>query len=390
MDGFLKSKQFDFKDILIYSITSDFLVALLNDSKQLDVFSKTKYSKDAPICRFKYTHELENEILIKMKRIKELKYNPNYITIQYLDGSTFDFASENKHIIEEVFKKQKLLEQKNSSSFKKRWIKNLSAVLAALTIYLVTNNNVESIETTTNSIPSVDNNEVNSSFNNINLNSNDYYITDLSVYNNRGKFCVTVGNKTYDMEEEDKLLFASIVAAEMGVYPYYSMDDALAICSVVLNRCEMENWIKLAGNRPIDHITHGGEYTRYEFEAYYRRMHLPFLESAHTGVWNNKNAPKEKFEFAYKALNDALNGVRNTLEFTEFHAPELTNWDSDNHPNPGANNYYTNPHDKRIIFGNPKTIPLKSDIIIGKNSEIYTFNANNEIIPISGNISKTK
>ena len=210
------------------------------------------------------------------------------------------------------------------------------------------------------------------------------YITDLSLYTNHGNFVLTAGNTTYEMSEEDKILFASIVASEMG--QQYSIDDALAICSVVLNRCEIEDWCIEKGATPLEQITFGSIYQKYEFEAYMNRMHKTYLKSAKTGVWES-DIRKDKFELAYKATEDALHGIRNTLRFTEFHA-YAGQYNPEYHACVGGNNYYDNPYDRRIKFGNPVVVPLSDGVILSNDGSIMEINSYSRIIPISqGNIT---
>ena len=207
---------------------------------------------------------------------------------------------------------------------------------------------------------------------------NSTYVTDLSQYYNHGHFNVTTGNKTYEMTDEQKLVFAAIVAAEMG--QNYGPNDALAICSVVLNRCEMENWQQTGGTDPYAQITFGGVNHKYEFEAYYDGKHKKYIEGATTGNWDLREANPEKFEIAYKAMEDALHGVRNTLEFTEYHAPEGPNWDSDYHSIPSGNNFYTNDYDKRFTGGNPTLAPLSPRVEINNQGNITNLSSYNSNI----------
>lgn len=406
----VQNKEFNFKDILMYQVLGDTIVLLLNDENQLKIFSKTGQSKDAPICKVKYTKELENEIIKKMKQINQIIPIIDSVNVSYQDGTSLFLSNDNKQIIEKIAQLQNKIKNQNKYDVKKRWKKNVSVLLAAISVYsagtlknIISNDNdlpLEIEEATTKIVstekptavkvtstpsptpspktkitsePNITNSNANSSelLNTITYENNKYYITDLSVYKNTGNFIVTCGNITYDMSEENKLLFASIVASEMG--ENYSLDDALAICSVVLNRCEISDWCEKKTKDPLKQITYGSQTEKYEFEAYFKGKHMPYLEGAKTGNWDLRETNPEKFEFAYKATEDALHGIRNSLVFTEFKAPEGTNMVSDYHACVAGNNYYANPYDKRLYFGNPEIIPLEDNIIISDDGTVLSY-----------------
>ena len=59
-------------------------------------------------------------------------------------------------------------------------------------------------------------------------------------------FVVTDNNKTYTLPDDEFDLVVAVVAAEYEK----SIDDALAVISVILNRCESPTWSEWAGTSP--------------------------------------------------------------------------------------------------------------------------------------------
>ncbi len=116
-------------------------------------------------------------------------------------------------------------------------------------------------------------------------------IVDVSKYNSLEEkgFIVTTGNKTFSLEDADIDLLTAITAAECDK----SYDDALAVISVILNRCEAENWVYSHGENPVSQATAPNQFVVYQ-EGYYKE----FI---------NGNAPEE----VKTAVRDALGGVRN-------------------------------------------------------------------------------
>lgn len=120
---------------------------------------------------------------------------------------------------------------------------------------------------------------------------------DISKYHSNVKngFEVTTGNLTYDLCDEDIELLCAIVAAESD----QSYDDALAVISTVLNRCETSNWINCHGRDPIAQVTAPNQYSAYQLGLYEKYM--------------DGNAP----DAVQQAVADALAGVRNH-NYTSF------------------------------------------------------------------------
>ena len=114
---------------------------------------------------------------------------------------------------------------------------------------------------------------------------------DITKYHNNiaNGFEVTTGNLTYQLCDEDIELLCAIVSAESDK----SYDDALAVVSTILNRCERSNWINSHGRDPISQATAPNQYVVYQHGSYERYM--------------NGNAPST----VVQAVKDALAGVRN-------------------------------------------------------------------------------
>lgn len=114
---------------------------------------------------------------------------------------------------------------------------------------------------------------------------------DVSKYKNKSQngFNVTTGNLAYKLCDDDKALLYAIVSAESDK----SYDDALAVASTILNRCETSNWVATYGKDPIAQATAPNQFVVYQHGYYEKFM--------------NSNAPST----VVQAVNDALAGVRN-------------------------------------------------------------------------------
>lgn len=140
---------------------------------------------------------------------------------------------------------------------------------------------------------------------------------DISKYHNNieNGFEVTTGNLTYDLCEEDIELLCAIVAAESDK----SYDDALAVVSTILNRCETSNWINAHGRDPIAQATAPNQYVVYQHGSYEKYM--------------DGNVP----DTVKEAVEDALAGVRNH-NYTSFRSNGSTTY-SDNMITDSGNRY---------------------------------------------------
>ena len=114
---------------------------------------------------------------------------------------------------------------------------------------------------------------------------------DISRYSNNlaNGFEVTTGNLAYELCDDDVELLCAIVSAESDK----TYDDALAVISTILNRCERTNWIASHGRDPIAQATAPNQFVVYQQGNYEKYM--------------DGNAP----ETVVQAVKDALAGVRN-------------------------------------------------------------------------------
>lgn len=121
-------------------------------------------------------------------------------------------------------------------------------------------------------------------------------VKTLSGYNYKNKieegFVVTTGNQTYNISQSDFDLMCATVMAEGGSNP----NEALAVSSVILNRCDVGGWW---GSTVRGVITSNGQFEVYEKGYYYKYL--------------NGNVP----DTVKMAVRDALNGVRN-CKYTSF------------------------------------------------------------------------
>lgn len=130
---------------------------------------------------------------------------------------------------------------------------------------------------------------------------------DIGKYHNNlsGGFEVTVGNETYELTDEEIELLCAIVAAESDK----SYDDALAVITTILNRCEDERWIASYGISPLAQATAPNQFVVYQEGTYEQYM--------------DGNLPTEVTE----AVEDALAGVRNH-KYLGFRSNKTTSYSS--------------------------------------------------------------
>ena len=139
---------------------------------------------------------------------------------------------------------------------------------------------------------------------------------DVSKYSNNleAGFEVTVGNLAYEVSDADLELLIAIVAAESDK----SYDDALAVITTILNRCESEKWNPNGGS-PAYIATRPNQFVVYEHGSYKQYM--------------NGNACEE----VITAVKDALAGVRNH-KYYSFRSNGTTGY-SNNMISPTGNRY---------------------------------------------------
>lgn len=132
---------------------------------------------------------------------------------------------------------------------------------------------------------------------------------NLDVYsNNTAKgFKVTTNNKTYELTASEKEILYAIVAAESDKSP----DDALAVATTILNRCESPKWTWIKGDstNPVTQATAANQFVVYQEGTYKKYM--------------NGNAP----DTVVKAVDDALAGTRNH-EYLSFRSNNTTSYSS--------------------------------------------------------------
>ena len=132
-------------------------------------------------------------------------------------------------------------------------------------------------------------------------------IIDTGKYHNNiwQGFEVTVGNKQYEVSDEDFELLCAIVAAESDK----TYDDALAVITTILNRCESSSWIKSHGTNPVKQATAPSQFVVYEHGSYKKYM--------------DGNVP----ETVKTAVEDALAGLRNH-KYLSFRSNGTTSYSS--------------------------------------------------------------
>lgn len=134
-------------------------------------------------------------------------------------------------------------------------------------------------------------------------------------------FEVTEGNKEYSLSEDEFNVVVAVVAGEFDK----DLNDALAVVSVILNRCDSETWANWAGTSPYTQVTKKGQ-----FEVYFTNNENISYKKYMPGGSKYGNS---KYEIAKQALLDGLNGIRNN-KYLGFRA-----W------------YSTNYSDKYIVYG---------------------------------------
>lgn len=108
-------------------------------------------------------------------------------------------------------------------------------------------------------------------------------------------FVVTDDNKTYTLPDDEFNLVVAVVAAEYEK----SIDDALAVISVILNRCESPTWSEWAGASPAMQVVKPNQFEVYSIGAYLKYMP--------GGAFYGTN----HYKLAKQAVIDAFNGIRN-------------------------------------------------------------------------------
>ena len=136
---------------------------------------------------------------------------------------------------------------------------------------------------------------------------------DASKYKNNISmgFKVTENNKKYTLTDEELDVVVAVVAGEYGG----DLNDALAVVSVILNRCDSKSWSSWAGSSPYKQVIAQGQ-----FEVYMKDYYLAYMPGG-------SKYESEKYEVAKQAVIDGLNGIRNN-SYLGFRAWYLTNYSS--------------------------------------------------------------
>lgn len=124
-------------------------------------------------------------------------------------------------------------------------------------------------------------------------------------------FNVTEGNKQYYLSDEEFDVVVAVVAGEYGG----DLNDALAVVSVILNRCDSKTWSKWAGSSPYTQVIAKGQ-----FEVYLKDYYLAYMPGG-------SRYGCTKYQIAKQAVIDGLNGIRNN-SYLGFRAWYLTNYSS--------------------------------------------------------------
>lgn len=150
---------------------------------------------------------------------------------------------------------------------------------------------------------------------------------DASKYTNNEDmgFSVTEGNKEYSLSDDEFNVVVAVVAGEFDK----NLNDALAVVSVILNRCDSEIWSSWAGMSPYSQVTQKGQFEVYftSNEAISYKMYMP----------GGSKYGSSKYEIAKQAVIDGLNGIRNN-EYLGFRSWYSTNY-SDKYIIHGGNRY---------------------------------------------------
>jgi len=104
----IQGKEFNYNDILLYTVKDEKIIVIVNDKEQLDKYKYSAVPKDAPISIIPYTKEVEKEIIENKKKISEYKENSQKgIDVRYVDGTEISFDSSNKEIVEKNLYEQR-------------------------------------------------------------------------------------------------------------------------------------------------------------------------------------------------------------------------------------------------------------------------------------------
>ena len=134
-------------------------------------------------------------------------------------------------------------------------------------------------------------------------------------------FVVTEGNRQFSLSDEQFNVVVAVVSSEFDK----NKDDALAVVSVILNRCDSAKWRSWSGITPYDQVIRAGQFEVYSSGAY--RAYLP----------GGARYGSEKYNIAKQAVIDGFNGIRNN-KYLGFRAWHISGY-SDKYIVYGGNRY---------------------------------------------------
>ncbi len=146
---------------------------------------------------------------------------------------------------------------------------------------------------------------------------------DASKYINKESmgFVVTEGNRQFTLKDNEFNVVVAVVSSEFDK----NKDDALAVVSVILNRCDSSKWRTWSGITPYDQVIRAGQ-----FEVYSSGAYLAFMPGG-------SRYGSEKYNIAKQAVIDGLNGIRNN-KYLGFRAWYVSGY-SDKYIVDGGNRY---------------------------------------------------
>lgn len=134
-------------------------------------------------------------------------------------------------------------------------------------------------------------------------------------------FVVTEGNKQFSLSDYEFNVVVAVVSGEFDK----NKDDALAVVSVILNRCDSDKWRSWSGTTPYAQVIRAGQ-----FEVYSGGYYLAYMPGG-------SKYGSEKYNTAKQAVIDGLNGIRNN-SYLGFRAWHLSGY-SDKYIVSGGNRY---------------------------------------------------
>ena len=134
-------------------------------------------------------------------------------------------------------------------------------------------------------------------------------------------FVVTEGNRTYSLNDYEFNVVVAVVSGEFDK----NKDDALAVVSVILNRCDSDTWRQWAGDTPYKQVIRAGQ-----FEIYFGGDYMKYMPGG-------SQFGSEKYNIARQAVLDGLNGIRNN-NYLGFRAWWISSY-SDKYIVAGGNRY---------------------------------------------------